>query len=404
MSPLDEQLSRYLDGDLPPRDAAALEARIDREPPVAAALEDLRAVRDALRSLPTEATPPPLRPPSDTPDADASPWRYALPLIPWALAAAAVLLLLLRPTPPAVVTLTAGTTELAGDLRIAAGDVHIDLDGRARIRVIPMEPPPGVLRPAEAEDPMNVRLPLAALAGAAVTVAVIEGTALVTGADADTGHLVTSGAAATFGPGGAAIDAPPPRGTTEDAPAARATALRTRIAQLEGELQSTREELAAQSFTAELAAGQLAQLQGSPSAWPEDVPESMTPERFEEELATRIAELEGVEIDHVDCTEYPCIAAMRLIDGAEVGGWEDEGNPVRAWIEGTLGSGSNVSVNTSRFRHDDYEARFVLFSARGGEHDSDVGVRTKYRMDAMVEELGQLTTAEAEQASAGGAP
>ncbi|MEN0066117.1 MAG: zf-HC2 domain-containing protein [Myxococcota bacterium] len=38
---IDEQLSRYLEGDLPPDEAAALEARIASSPDLAAALEDL---------------------------------------------------------------------------------------------------------------------------------------------------------------------------------------------------------------------------------------------------------------------------------------------------------------------------------------------------------------------------
>lgn len=52
-----ERLSAYLDGELPPREAARLEARLRQEPQLRRALEDLRATSRLLRELPTVRPP-----------------------------------------------------------------------------------------------------------------------------------------------------------------------------------------------------------------------------------------------------------------------------------------------------------------------------------------------------------
>ncbi|MEM6929320.1 MAG: hypothetical protein AAF602_20445, partial [Myxococcota bacterium] len=331
----DERLSRYLEGDLSPEESAAIEAQVATTPAVAEALEDLRALRTALRELPTELPPPTLQRPAPT-----SHWRRA---IPWAVAAAACLLWLLRAPTVGTVVLASGVSEVTGDVRVLAGDVTIDLDGRARITV---EPPGGVLRPAEStsleEDPMNVRLPLAALAGAAVTVVVLEGSALV----------ATDGAApVTLEPGSPHAFGTPSAEPLPEAPAARAAVLQARLADLTAQLDATRQELAASSFSRDLAQGQLEMLQGSESPWPDDVRESLTPERFEEALREQLADVDGVDVDRLDCDEYPCVAVLRLAEDGDLEGWnEPEADGIREWILEELGEGGSMSVNTSAFR------------------------------------------------------
>lgn len=52
-----ERLSAYLDGELPERQAARLEARLEREPDLRRGLQALRATRGVLRSLPELRAP-----------------------------------------------------------------------------------------------------------------------------------------------------------------------------------------------------------------------------------------------------------------------------------------------------------------------------------------------------------
>ncbi|MEN0066118.1 MAG: hypothetical protein AAGA48_28515 [Myxococcota bacterium] len=282
--------------------------------------------------------------------------------------------------------LTSGVTEVSGDVQVLAGDVVIDVDGRVRIAVEPSE---GVLRRAGAEeDAMDVRTPLAALAGAVVTLVVMEGSAMVS--EGGTTEAISPGEVRSFG-------TPKRTVTLPTTPNERMAALQSEIAALQEQLQATEKELATSSFSRALAQGQLEMLQGNESPWPEDAPPSLNPDNFESELRDRVAELEGVEVTRVDCDEYPCVAALRLRDGAELADWNaDKGNAVREWIASELGDNHSLSVNASRFKNDDHEARFVLFAAYEGDRDSDVGVRTKYRVDTMLESLGQEVAAELE--------
>src|SRR5687767_9252500 len=52
-----ELLSSYLDGQLSPSDSARLESRLNSDPELASAFNDLRAARDILRRLPARRAP-----------------------------------------------------------------------------------------------------------------------------------------------------------------------------------------------------------------------------------------------------------------------------------------------------------------------------------------------------------
>src|SRR5690349_20667774 len=52
-----EQLSAYLDGQLSPSDSARLESRLQSDPELASAYDDLRATRGILRKLPSRRAP-----------------------------------------------------------------------------------------------------------------------------------------------------------------------------------------------------------------------------------------------------------------------------------------------------------------------------------------------------------
>lgn len=367
---LDEQLSRLIDGDLNEEEAEALRARIRSEPDVARAYDEMTRVVAALATLPETAPAPELR---------VAPLRSARSFVavvaPWLLAAAAALAWWLTPGEPEV-TIVAGGTRIDGNLSLLAGDVAIDLDGDALITV---------------EDDMTRQQMIAGLLGAAVTVAVYEGTALVRAAGHDP---VTIGAGQTrlFGGGS-------PSGAA--APTDR-EALEHRLGELEKELAATREALQLEQFSGAIARGQLAAVQGTPAPWPADVPPAMTADRFAAELAARLAEFPQVEVEVVDCAEYPCIAALRYVGADQSLEWGDDvAHRIGAWVTEVYGDDHSLALNRSKFVSNNSEARYIVFSARGSSEDPNQADREKWRMDTMVQQLGeQVEAGEVEQREA----
>ncbi len=403
---LDEELSRLLSDDLPDERAAALRQRIATEPEVARAWEEMQAVADALASLPEvpgQMAPPALpdevydvlsEAPREAGSPRQAPWRRALP---WAVAVAALFFAFLRTAPPPQperLQLVAGESVVSGDLNLLAGDRAIELDGRARIFV---EPPEGVVRDAQhttsLEDPMATRSLLGALAGAAITITVYEGSAVVL-ADDGTPVTVAAGERRVFAPNDAEQsgrtgerEAPPEPGTPE-----RAQELIDKLDALNAELDETRTALETERFAGALVRGQLQAEQGTPSKWADaDVPDAMRPERFEAELARAIESAPDVVIDRVDCSEYPCIAVLEHVGGGsddETVDWNQAvGKQVSGWTEGVLGDGHSMSMNSSRFRNDGDDARYVLFGAHSSGGD-EVADRTEWRIGQLVDQIG----------------
>jgi hypothetical protein len=285
-----------------------------------------------------------------------------------------------------------------GELELAAGDVLVDVDGSAWISV---EPAGGAARVGgpNPEEPMD-RTNIAALAaGAVVTVAVYEGTAVVRAASGDAGEpvVIEAGQTRRIAPPTAGHDA---RAGASGAP--QSAARQQQIQELERQLEEVQHALDEARFEGALTRGQLAALQGTPSEWPADVPEALTPARFRAELEAHLAGLPDVAVAEVDCAEYPCIAALHYTGPAAGDDWNQPlGSAARAWISEALGTENvSMSVNTSRFRDGEHEERYLLFGAHADGRDSDVGVRTEYRMDAMVDALGD----QVRERAAGGAP
>ncbi len=374
---MNEDFSRLYSRDLPDADARALEHRIATEPDVAAGWRRFLATMEALEALPDTLPAPPRK--------RRRSWTAA---IPWALAAAALLALALRPAAPELV-LAAGGQLVEGELSLLAGDAIVDVDGKVWIAVEPADGSVRVVRPEG--DPMQRKTWLAGLAGAAVTVVVYEGSAVVRASPGAEPTTVNAGETHRI-PGHAPIVVAPR--TPEER--------RLDVARLEAELEAAEKALAEAKFEGALTRGQLQAVQGVPSEWPKDVPEAVTPERFKAELEARLADVPDIEISHVDCDEYPCIAAIRYTGANTEDGWQAPiGDGVRGWLEGVYGpDGLSISTNTSRFRNGDKSASYVIFGAHSGEDAPDVGTRTEYRIDGMVDDLG----AELKEASEGQQP
>ena len=359
---LDEQLSRLIDGDLNEEEAEALRARIRGEPDVARAYEEMTMLVGALSTLPETAPAPPLR---------VAPRRPARSVVvvaaPWLLAAAAALAWWITPGAPEV-AIASGGTRIDGNLSLLAGDVTIDLDGDALITV---------------EDDMTRQEVIAGLTGAAVTVAVYEGTAVVRAAAGDP-VVIGAGQTRLFGGAGAGASAAP---TDREA-------LEKRLAELERELGATREALQLEQFSGALARGQLAAEQGVPAAWPANVPAAMSSDRFAGELSARLEGIPNIEVEVVDCAEYPCIAAIHYLGPDQSLEWgNDVADRIGAWVKDAYGDDHSLSLNRSKFVSDDREARYIVFGAHGASEDPNLADREKWRMGTLVEQLGQQVEA-----------
>jgi hypothetical protein len=218
-----------------------------------------------------------------------------------------------------------------------------------------------------------------AVAGAAITWLAMQGAG---SASAASGTASPAGAVAAI----EASTAPLP-GEAPDDTIAR---LRSRVGDLQRQLDATREELQASKVQGAVASGQLSALQGTPIAWPDDVPDALRPEGFEAGLRAAIAPIEGAKVVEVDCSEYPCIGVVELpgIGGDAVhdavggvrqrlseGPWKELGEDMAAML-----SVSSVA--------DEQGERVVLgvgAAAAGFDQIPDADTRTRYRMDSLTQ-------------------
>ncbi len=385
-----EELSRLLDGDLPESRAAELRARIATDEELARAWRSMQSMGAALDGLPLESPPAelnrrvidgeePHRPSPREGEGGARSVRGSI-VLRWlpAAAAAALVLFVLWPSPPPELILTRGSQVVDGQIMVLAADVPVRVDGMARITV---EPARSTERVPPQEDTMLDRNTiLAAVAGAAVTVAVYEGSALL-----DTGgenpEILTAGETRTVGS--------PERGAgllgrrSEARAATRSpgegTALTEKIARLEEELDQLRME-------ATLARGQLGHYEGTPQPWPDDVPAAFQPEGMESALEKVLAESKDLELMEFDCEEFPCVAVIR--SHAEGSDWIEG---IRGQLEDTdalgFGDGAGISIWASNSSTDEGDVRLVGYAATPPDAmDEDIQARTSFRASQLLKD------------------
>ena len=377
---LDEALSRLISGDLSPSDAHQLRQRIAGEPEIAAQYREMKELLGGLSSLPEEMEPPPLT--------RLAPRRPVWPrIVPW-VAVAASLLLWIWPSAPSSIVLTEGAQYVEGSVSVLAADREIRVEGRAKIFV---EPEDQLMRGDDQlqEDPMNKAVVIAATTGAIVTIAVYQGTATIHDANAAT---ITVAAGEVHRTAATATDSSREVPSDED-PDQTIARLRRDLEQAQADNAQLRQD----AFAGALARGQLAAYQGTATEWPSDVPADFTPAHFEAELLARLEGIDDVEIAAVECEEYPCVAALRFLGEGEANTWNDTvGASVRDWATASLGEENlSISVNQSRFRFDDHEARYGIFGVFAAEEHEGVKVRLEHRIDQLVDELGEQSAEEA---------
>lgn len=387
-----EELSWLLAGELPPDRAEALRHRIATDPQVRAVWESLVDMQALLEEMPLEITPPAAldrRVLGEPGLVRRKPFRAALPMVAGitaALAAAFLGWVLVTGEPQPDFVLVDGAQWVSGAALVHAGDARIEVDGIARITV---EPPAGSARvnaPRNREDSMRREAVVAGLVGSIVTVTVYEGQARVHPSE---GPATIVNAGETH-----AIGKPPEQSRASEADEPVGDNAAETIARLQRSLEETRTKLAEAEFVAALTRGQLVAHQGEVSTWPEVVPASVSAAHFETELKRRLGERPLV-VEHVDCSEYPCLAAIRY--GSE-GDEEDWFQGVEADLRaiGDEAYGDAVSLALSRFKFKDDEAgeaEYILFGTWDGEGAANEPIRqrTTYRLDQLVTEIdGQL--------------
>ncbi len=369
-----ELLSQLIEGELPVRESDELLARMETEPALAELYRCLQGLPGELAELPDEA------PPRELDRALLEPAPGSRGWMPWTgwLVAAALLVLVAWPAPATELTLISGQQLVEGPARVLlAGGREVEVQGRALISVEPTDAP--LRESGDKEDPMNPKLLIAAAAGAALTVSVYEGRALIHDGDAEP-ILVEQGQTHREAPPVAA-EARRVVMNTDGAPPRTLSEAQDRIEQLEA-------ELALASFSGQLKDGRLMALEGVPQDFPADLDPRHKPARFEQRLQGALALGEG-ELVAVDCSEFPCL--VTLTTDAEGDRWDEGLRPIAEAMQAD--EDDRLSIWASGFQKDEDgpTANYWTFAVTPDAYaaDEDLKQRTSFRSDAITEELSQ---------------
>lgn len=373
-----ELLSKMLSGDLTRAERRKLEARMKEDAQLASAWEAMRTIPRALAELPDPT------PPRHLDEAVLSSARRPRPwlLLPWALAAAALLAVLAWPRrdPPSAVLLE-GRQVVEGHVTVLAGDLPVEVRGRAEISV---EPPAGALRESDQEvSEMTIHTLAAALTGAAVTVAVYEGSALINPGAEDAVALAAGETHTTAPPAAPQQRAVVTRAAPEDLSGASREELEARVSALE-------EELAAARFEQQVASGRLTAHEGEPQEWPEGLPEAFTAGPYEQALAEAFEGAEGMELVEVDCSEFPCLAIVESFSNGD--DWPRAISDRARGVPEQLGYDEPVSqsVMASSFETDEGFGNYVgLVMLPDGYQSEEAQTRASFRLEAAIQDLVQ---------------
>jgi anti-sigma factor RsiW len=366
-----EELSRLLDGDLPPEEASALRERIARDPQLKAEWEAMQALPHLLRHLPEEQPPAELNEAIAGAGAAAPRAARARPWVAVAVSAivSAAAVAMFAWSEPAEILLADGSQLVEGDVRVLAGDRRVDVDGLALVTV---EPPAGW---AGVDGAKGAGAAASSLSGAVVTVTVFEGTATSTSAGGAR-ERVSAGQTKTFGVAEGGSSGSPVVSSAAGGPSD--AALHDRIAQLEGEIEKLRFEQA-------LARGRLASLEGEPIEWPSDLPAAARPDEFEKAFRAALATDPRYEILEMDCAEFPCLVSFRM-NGGGADGEKAVQSLVRSFNDAQFGGQAHALQwvsRTSDAADSDVYVGFGLIPD-GWHTMAELDTRLRYRMDSLM--------------------
>lgn len=301
----DEDLSRLLDAELDFEQATQLREDMESDPELAARWEELLNLDADLSALEEPAAPPDLdqailenAPPEELmapgPPPPTKRWPYVLLAAGLLLAASPLLALTdwAKDSPQLVVA--SGSQWLSGPTTVLLPDGKIlEVDGRVLLSVEPPTPLPRVLAQ---EEEMNPKILLAAAAGAAITVTVYEGSAILNGP----GEVVALAAGETHSTPGAGKKgrAESPTRITLDGPGQL---------ELAPEIQQELDKL---RLTNQFLEGQLTANGARPNEWPEDLPAYLEPDGIRALMESKLTEFPDLKLMDVDCSEYPCVMVI----------------------------------------------------------------------------------------------
>ncbi|MEQ1569346.1 MAG: hypothetical protein ABMA64_27160, partial [Myxococcota bacterium] len=203
---------------------------------------------------------------------------------------------------------------------------------------------------------------------------VMQGTATV-GAPGDVVEL-RAGEQRTFRSGAPA--APPPPAS---APAAE------QAAWLQAENDRLRQELENARLEGAVARGQVTQTQGVESRWPAQVPAGFAPAEFEANVRAAVAKVPELQVESIDCAEYPCVATFSSKLPTDV-----LGDIVKQGLTDPLSDGVSDQVWLGIMGSDSSEGS-AQTSAVGlallppGERDDALHTRTDWRAKTLLESV-----------------
>jgi len=381
-----DDLSRLLDGELDPAEADALRARIAAEPALAATWETMQGLPGALGDLP-EIEPPPALNDTVLAGRDHQPRLRSISRRwgKFAAIAASLALLWLWTRPGPATVLVSGSQFVDGQATLQVAHVEVEVNGRALIEV---EPPAGVLRePRQEVADMDRSHLLSALAGAAVTITVYQGAAVVRSDDSPP---------VTVSAGDVHVVGAPPAATAPDGPPPRRVAIRVdpdtspadREAMLVAEIGRLRDELRGAEVTAAVARGQLAAHEGDPVPWPDDLPDQYRREAFEEAIEAALEDVPFGDLEVLDCNEYPCFAVIRSHETGD--GWQHAVDDFATLLRAGAGEEVGVMQHLSGIGRDGEELRYAGISfgpKQSAVDDHDTLQRTGFRIESVIEGL-----------------
>lgn len=350
----DELLSRWLEHDLPPAEAAALSQRLREEPALAARLEVMRGWIEALEALPEVAPPRALdarvlgRAPEPRVQAVAGAWAGWRPAA-IGLLAAGLLGWVVQPD-ALQVTVEGAEVRAQGEGNVLIDGAELELSGRAQ--VVRSSPP---------------------VAGE-IVVLVQQGSAVLRREGVELARL---DAGERWQGERQPVAAPAVQ------PAAPTGALANEVQRLRAELAAVKAELEQVRVLGVVAEGQLVATRGEPVPWPSSVLPGLLPDALQASVLDALDAVDQIALEDLDCSEYPCLALLR-VDAAEPLVHDLVTPVVDAVTQGV--PGATVSVWSHHFRGAGGGVSLVSFAVAPSKdlhRDGVVGVRLAYRADTL---------------------
>lgn len=160
-----------------------------------------------------------------------------------------------------------------------------------------------------------------------------------------------------------------------------ATAAPTAIVQRDARIGELEKQVRRLQIEGAMAAGRLRSHEGEPQDWPEDTPEAIRPDAFEQRMQEAMAGIEEAELLAVDCDEYPCVAWIQSHSEGEPQEWMDGLTPLHDAAVGEL-EGAQADVH-SYGENPKLQAITVWLDGQ----DEAVGQRSRYRIDNTAADL-----------------